>query len=67
MYNIDYYNLLVKRTEKRSLDTRYCWIVLYNAKKGTYPTQILKMLDPTDEETVMSPKPFRATMTDGIK
>ena len=26
-----------------------------------------KMFDPTDEETAMSPKPFRATMTDVIK
>ncbi len=25
------------------------------------------MFDPTDEETAMSPKPFRATMTDVIK
>jgi hypothetical protein len=32
-----------------------------------YPTQISKIFDPTEEETAMSPKPFRATITDVIK
>ena len=29
----------------------------------TYPTVTSKMLEPTEEETAMSPKPFLATMT----
>ena len=33
----------------------------------TYPTVTSKMLDPTEEETAMSPKPFLATITDVIK
>lgn len=33
----------------------------------TYPTVTSKMLLPTEEETAMSPKPLRATMTDVIK
>ena len=28
-----------------------------------YPTVTSKMLDPTEEETAMSPKPLRATIT----
>ena len=32
-----------------------------------YPTQISKILDPTDDETAMSPSPLRATITDVIK
>lgn len=34
---------------------------------NAYPTQISKIFDPTDEETAISPNPFRATMTDVIK
>ena len=32
-----------------------------------YPTQISNILDPTDEDTAISPSPFRATMTEVIK
>lgn len=32
-----------------------------------YPTQISKIFDPTEEETAISPSPFRATITDVIK
>jgi len=37
-----------------------------NQGKGS-PTVTSKILDPTEEETAMSPKPFRATMTLVIK
>ena len=30
---------------------------------SSYPTVTSKMLEPTEEETAMSPKPFLATMT----
>lgn len=33
----------------------------------THPTVTSKMLEPTEEETAMSPKPFLATMTEVIK
>jgi hypothetical protein len=36
-------------------------------EKLTHPTQMSKILDPTEEETAMSPSPLRATMTDVIK
>jgi len=61
---------------QKSIDVRLMWP---NVKeKGTlvqlptghcynYPTQISKILDPTDEETAMSPSPLRATITDVIK
>ena len=33
----------------------------------SYPTVTSKMFDPTDDETAISPKPFRATITLVIK
>ena len=35
--------------------------------KVSYPTVTSNMLEPTDEETAMSPNPFRATITLVIK
>lgn len=38
-----------------------------NNIEDTYPTVTSNMLLPTELETAMSPKPFRATITDVIK
>lgn len=52
------------------------WFKLKDTQEGiysrlnvlkSYPTQMSKMFDPTDEETAISPRPFRATITDVIK
>lgn len=40
------------------------WNTIVNSNHGIgSPTVTSKMLEPTEEETAMSPKPFRATMT----
>ena len=41
--------------------------ISYNLTIVTYPTVTSNMLEPTDEETAMSPNPFRATITLVIK
>ena len=40
-----------------------CEDLLYLPNRFTYPTVTSKMLEPTEEETAISPKPLRATMT----
>lgn len=40
------------------------WNTMVNSNQGSgSPTVTSKMLEPTEEETAMSPKPLRATMT----
>jgi hypothetical protein len=41
----------------------YVCIWAKKKRRKNYPTVTSKMLDPTDEDTAMSPKPFLATMT----
>ena len=42
-------------------------IISDNLTTASYPTVTSNMLEPTDEETAMSPNPFRATITLVIK
>ena len=52
-----------------SMYCMYIWFLSQNhilrifKPSKTYPTVTSKMLEPTEEETAMSPKPLRATMT----
>jgi hypothetical protein len=51
---------VVEKPRQRKAEMEDC---LESVKISTYPTQTSNKFDPIDEETLMSPKPFLATIT----
>lgn len=59
----------IKRKQKSERESKESKIARKRerAKEKTYPMVTSKILDPTEEETAMSPSPFLATRTEVIK
>lgn len=54
----------LKRDRKRQVSiVKLLLIIMQPACPVSYPTVMSKMLEPTELDTAMSPRPFRATMT----